>query len=86
MQYPKKENNIKKDVAMDKVIVYGNKWMNRDLKDSTHRVTAINIDNHSGIATFNIERGTTVDQVYLTMEACQDLGIINLEKLEKYCK
>ena len=60
--------------------------MSRDLKDSTHRVTAINIDNHSGIATFNIERGTTVDQVYLTMEACQDLGIINLEKLEKYCK
>ena len=83
MQYPKKENNT---VAMDKVIVYGNKWMNRDLKDSTHRVTAINIDNHSAIATFNIERGTTVDQVYLTMEACQDLGIINLEKLEKYCK
>ena len=71
---------------MNKVIVYGNKWMSRDLKDSTHRVTAINIDNHSGIATFNIERGTTVDQVRLTMEACQDLGIINLEKLEKYCK
>lgn len=86
MQYPKKENNIKKEVAMDKVIVYGNKWMNRDLKDSTHRVTAINIDNHSAIATFNIERGTTVDQVHLTMEACQDLGIINIEKLEKYCK
>ena len=71
---------------MNKVIVYGNKWMSRDLKDSTHRVTAINIDNHSAIATFNIERGTTVDQVHLTMEACQDLGIINLEKLEKYCK
>ena len=71
---------------MNKVIVYGNKWMSRDLKDSTHRVTAINIDNHSGIATFNIEKGTTVDQVRLTMEACQDLGIINLEKLEKYCK
>ena len=71
---------------MNKVIVYGNKWMSRDLKDSTHRVTAINVDNHSGIATFNIERGTTVDQVRLTMEACQDLGIINLEKLEKYCK
>ena len=71
---------------MNKVIVYGNKWMSRDLKDSTHRVTAINIDNHSGIATFNIERGTTVDQVRLTMEACQDLGVINLEKLEKYCK
>lgn len=71
---------------MNKVIVYGNKWMSRDLKDPTHRVTAINIDNHSGIATFNIERGTTVDQVRLTMEACQELGIINLEKLEKYCK
>ena len=71
---------------MNKVIVYGNKWMSRDLKDSTHRVTAINIDNHSETVTFNIEKGPTVDQVRLTMEACQDLGIINLEKLEKYCK
>ena len=71
---------------MSKVIVYGNKWMNRDLKDSTHRVTAINMNNHSETVTFNIERGTIVDQVRLTMEACQDLGIINLEKLEKYCK
>jgi hypothetical protein len=71
---------------MNKVIVYGNKWVNKDLKDSTHRVTAIHIDNHSAKVTFNIERGTTVDQVHLTMEACQDLGIINLEKLEGYCK
>jgi hypothetical protein len=71
---------------MNKVIVYGNKWMNKDLKDSTHRVTAINVDNHSETVTFNIERGQVVDQVYLSMEACQDLGIINIEKLEKYCK
>lgn len=68
------------------VIVYGNKWMNKDLKDSTHRVTSINVDNHSETVTFNIERGQIVDQVHLTMETCQDLGIINLYKLEKYCK
>ena len=71
---------------MNKVIVYGNKSMNREFKGSTHRVTAINIDNHSETVTFNIEKGTTVDQVRLTMEACQDLGIINVVKLEKYCK
>lgn len=69
-----------------KVIVYGNRWMNRDLKDSTHRVTAINIDNHSEIVTFIIETGQVVDQVHLSIEVCQDLGIINIEKLEKYCK
>ena len=68
------------------VIVYGNRWMNKNLKDSTHCVTGINIDNHSEIVTFNIERGQVVDQVHLSMEACQDLGIINIEKLEKYCK
>lgn len=69
-----------------KVIVFGNRQMNKDLKDSTHRVTAIDIDNHSETVTFNIERGQIVDQVHLSMEVCQDLGIINLKKLEKYCK
>jgi hypothetical protein len=71
---------------MNKVIVYGDKWMNKDLKESTHRVTSINIDNRSELVTFIIEKGQNVDQVHLSMETCAELGIINIEKLENYCK
>jgi len=71
---------------MSKVIVYGNRWMNKDLKDSTHRVTSINVDNRLESVTFIIEKGQNVDQIHLSMEACQDLGVINLENLKNYCK
>jgi hypothetical protein len=71
---------------MNKVIVYGDKWMNKDLKESTHRVTAIHIDNFAHTVTFNIEKGKNVDQVHLSMETCAELEIINIEKLENYCK
>lgn len=71
---------------MSKVIVWGVKWFNQDLIEATHHVTAIYIDNRSDIATFIIEKGVNVEQVKLSMSACEELGIINLQKLEKFCK
>jgi hypothetical protein len=71
---------------MSKVIVWGLTWFNKDLKDATHRVTAIHIDNRSHIATFIIEKGVNVDELKLSMSACEELGIINLQKLENFCK
>ena len=71
------------EVKMSKLIV----WHQHNNIAITHNVTAINVNNRSSMVTFNIETGgMNVDQVHLSMEVCQELGIINLEKLEKYCK
>jgi hypothetical protein len=71
---------------MTKIIVYGRKVVNKDFKTPTHNVTAIHVDNFAHMVTFNIEKGQNVDVVNLSMERCAELGIINIEKLENYCR
>ena len=70
---------------MDKLIVWHG--YRQSYPAITHNVTSMNVDNRSHMVTFCIETiRPQVDQIHLSMEKCQELGIINLENLEKYCK
>ena len=71
---------------MKKVISFGSKLLTGDGRDVTHMVTSINVDSWNHMVTVVIEKGLTVDTVEITMEQAQDIGFINLNALEKYCK
>ena len=69
------------------VIVWGTTFLNQEtMENATHHVTGIYVDSHSSIVTVNIEKGTSVDQIKISMEAAQEIGFINIQALSKFCK
>jgi hypothetical protein len=52
----------------------------------THTVTAINVDNFKNTVHVNIQKGTKVDSYEITMEHAQEIGFMNMQALDRYCK
>lgn len=71
---------------MDKIINYGISLVNEENKDVTHFITSIHINSVSHIATFIIENGINVQQLKISMDEAQKLGIINIQKLIPFIK
>jgi|SanBayMetagenome_1026888.scaffolds.fasta_scaffold14540_2 hypothetical protein len=55
-------------------------------KKPTHIVTDIFVDNFHSVITVNIQKGNEVDTVNITMQYAREIGLINLQALENYCK
>lgn len=51
------------------------------LKDATHRVTSIHVDNFEHSVMFGIEKGIKVDVVKLTIEHLEHIGFFNFSAL-----
>ena len=73
-------------MSSKKVIVWKSQDFQMDtLKDSTHKVTSLHIDNSSGLLTIGIQKGNRVEQVAVTMEQAQQIGFINFNALDRFC-
>jgi hypothetical protein len=72
---------------MDKVVVWGQGLMHpKTFKTPTHRINGIYIDSLNSDAVISIQKGIEVNQVKVSIEELQDIGFLDFNKLEKYCK
>jgi len=69
------------------VICYGSATIDvKTMKEVTHHVTFIHVDNFKDTVEFVIQRGLSVDTVKIPMEHAEDIGFINFNALSEYCK
>ena len=74
-------------MAKEKVIIYKDCFFDiNKMKDPTHKVTSIHIDNFNEIIEFGITQGVTVNTTRITMQTAIDIGFINLYALERFIK
>lgn len=67
---------------MEVTIVYGESM----LKEATHRIQAIHIDNFKKSVAISIRKGIIVDIIELTMEKAEEIGFINTNALKDFVK
>lgn len=67
-------------------IVWGNTLL--DLKtgnEITHRITSMYVDSFLSVVEINIQKGTKIDTIKITMEEAESIGFINVKALSNYC-
>lgn len=52
----------------------------------THNVTSISFDRWSMMWSFSVEKGEKVEHVFLSTEVLQQLGVIDIQRLEGVIK
>jgi hypothetical protein len=55
-------------------------------KKPTHRISNIHIDSFNSEAVIIIEKGLEVSRLKVSIEELQNIGFLNFDKLDKYCK
>ncbi len=56
-----------------------------EIKNVTHRVTSMHIDNFTSKITVNIEKGINVNTITISMQDAIIMGFIDFDALKKYC-
>lgn len=71
----------------DKILIYRCGFFDiRTMKDATHIVQSIHIDNFMQRVQFSIAKGTSVQTYEITMDYARDIGFINLDALKQFIK
>ena len=72
---------------MKKVITWGQTFMHpKTLETPTHRINGVYIDSFNSDAVISIQKGIEVNQVKVSIEELQEIGFLNFDKLDRYCK
>ena len=72
---------------MDKVVVWGQTLIHPKTGERpTHRISNIHIDSFNSEAVIIIEKGIQVSRLKVSIEELQNIGFLDFDKLEKYCK
>ena len=71
---------------MKKHIALGISKLCRNNEFATHNINNIYINMERGNIDFVIQKGMNITTVSITLEHAQDIGFINVDKLEMYCK
>ena len=58
----------------------------KEKKEITHNVTNIYVDSFNSLVNVTIQKGIEVYTVSFSMSHAQEIGFIDIEKLQKYCK
>lgn len=85
-----KKAKLNKPVSINNcksVISWGNSFFDLEKRKTvTHKVTDILVNSMSSMVTVIIDDGITVSSVKFSMEHAQEIGFINIEALQNYCK
>lgn len=73
-------------MSKDVNISYRGGWFDpRTGRDYTHRITSLSCDREH-ICRIVVEKGVTVDTLYLSVEVLEELGFFNFNAIKDYMK